>query len=167
MLHNVEIFCIRHTFDMTSTSRLMRCTVRIRESKLSCLESCRWVYWWVYWVYLTLTLTTLMKAHLKWCNSKTCCQTYLLHEKTGRVHLCTVRLGSTLYSRQAAAFVSAYLCVCWCLKRQSILLKSTHSCLTMRQSSNVLVNKNHTHLHPHPLPLWYYLSLFSLSALKP
>lgn len=118
------------------------------------------------WVVLNpVDESTLMKAHLKWCNSKTCCQTYLLHEKTERVHLCTVRLGSTLYSRQAAAFVSAYLCVCWCLKRQSILLKSTHSCLTMRQSSNVLVNKNHTHLHPHPLPLWYYLSL--LSALKP
>lgn len=109
----------------------------------------------------------LMKAHFKWCNAHTCSQTYLLHKKTGREHLCAVRLGSTLYSRQALAFVSAYLRVCWCLKRQSILLKSTHSCLTMRQSPNVLVNKNHSHLHPHPRPLWYYLSLFFLSALKP
>lgn len=95
--------------------------------------------------------SALMKAHLKWCNSKTCCRTCLLHKKTGRVHVCAVRSGSALYSRQAAAFASAYQCVCWCLKRQSILLKSTHSCLTMRQSSNVLVNKNHAHLHPHPL----------------
>lgn len=57
------------------------------------------------------------------------------------------------------------VCVCWCPKQQSILLKSTHSCLAMRQSSNVLVNKNHTHLSP-PLSLSYYLSLSSLPAVK-
>lgn len=109
--------------------------------------------------------STPMKAHFAWCKSKARCQTCL--KKTGRQRFCTVRLGSTLYSRQAAAFAGAHPCVCWCLKPQSILLKSTHSCLTMRQSSNVLVNKNHTHLHPHPRPLWYYSPLFFLSALKP
>lgn len=141
MLHYVEIFCMRHTFDMTGASWLMCHPVRIRESKIS------WIL--------------QMSLHLKWCNSETCCQAYLLHTKTGRVHLCTVRLGSTLYSRQAAAFVSAYRCVCWCLKRQSILLKSTHSCLTMRQTSNVLVNKNHTHIHPHPIHFHVICPCFS------
>lgn len=60
------------------------------------------------------------------------------------------------------------VCVCWCPKQQSILLKSTHSCLAMRQSSNVLVNKNHTHLSPllPPCSLSYYLSLSFLSAVK-
>lgn len=109
----------------------------------------------------------LTKARSERCKSETCWQADLVHRKTGRARLCTVRLGSTLYSRRAVAFVSAYRCVCWCLKQPSILLKSTHSCLTMRQSSNVLVNTNPTHQQPHPRPLRYYLSLFFLSALKP
>lgn len=48
----------------------------------------------------------------------------------------------------ASVGVFVSVCVCWCPMQQSILLKSTHSCLAMRQSSNVLVNKNHTHLSP-------------------
>lgn len=75
---------------------------------------------------------------------------------------------STLYSRQSAVFVHQSvcvcvcirMCVCWCPKQQSILLKSTHSCLAMRQSSNVLVNKNHSHLSRLRPPLILFVLVF-------
>lgn len=88
-------------------------------------------------------------------------------EETGRVRLSTVRSGSTLYSRPAAALASAYLCVfadVWSDSRYYWnLLIHVRPWGEAQMSLWIRITPTRTSAGP----LWYYLPLFFLSALKP